>query len=82
MSNTALKNKIYKSIEEMDPVHLQSAYQILREIIKQEKYGKITVQKDFIDGKINEGIRQLDNGEGADFGVFLKEINIKYGGKK
>lgn len=49
MSNTALKNKIYKSIEEMDQVHLQSAYQILREIITQQKYAQITVEKDFID---------------------------------
>jgi hypothetical protein len=82
MSNTALKNKIYKSIEEMDPVHLQSAYQILREIITQQKYAQITVEKDFIDGKIEEGLKQVDNGEGSDFGVFLKEMNIKYGGKK
>lgn len=66
----------------MNPVHLQSAYQILSEIIKQEKYGKITVEKDFIDGKIKEGINQLDNGEGSEFGVFLKEMKIKYRGKK
>lgn len=82
MSTAILKNKIYKSIEEMDAVHLQSAYQIFREFANQQKYANVKVEKDLIERKITRGIKELDNGEGSDFGLFLRKANKSYGRKK
>lgn len=82
MSTAILKNKIYKSLEEMDAVHLQSAYQILREFVNQQKYANIKVEKDSVERKIAKGIKELDNGEGSDFRLFLNKANKSYGRKK
>ena len=78
MSTVTLKNKIYKSLEEMDTAHLQSAYQIFKEFANQQKYANIKVEKDIVEKKIAKGVKQLDNGEGSDFRLFLKEVNKNY----
>ena len=82
MSTAVLKNKIYKSLEEMDAAHLQSAYQIFREFVNQQKYANIKVEKDMVEKQIAKGIKELDKGEGSDFRLFLKEANERYGSKK
>jgi hypothetical protein len=82
MVDSVLKNKIYKSLEELDAIHLQSAYQILKELVNQQKYGSITVENDEVERKIAIGIKQLDNGEGTNFRVFLDEMKASYGGRK
>ncbi len=81
MSTVALKNKIYKSLEEMDAAHLQSAYQIFKELVNQQKYANMKVEKDIVEKKIAKGIKELDNGEGSDLRLFLKEMNKSYGSK-
>jgi hypothetical protein len=82
MSTTAIKNKIYRSLDEMDASQLESAYRILKEFASQQKYAGIKVDKNLVDRKIDKGISELDNNEGTDFGVFLNEMNGKYGSKK
>ncbi|MEP6952214.1 MAG: hypothetical protein ABI863_23185 [Ginsengibacter sp.] len=74
MSPAILKNKINKSLEEMDGIHLKSAYLILREFINQQKYSNFKVVPDLINPKISKGIQQLDNGEGTDFKTFLDQM--------
>lgn len=82
MSTKELKNKISKSLEEMDATLLQSAHLILKELVNQQKYASTTVDKKIVDTKIAQGIHQLDNGEGTDFGMFLNEMQASYGKKK
>jgi hypothetical protein len=81
MSNVAIKNKIYKSLEEMDANKLQSVYLICNELAMQEKYTEIGQKKEVVNKKIAEGIAQLDNNEGTDFRDLLNEINIQYDSK-
>lgn len=82
MSTAELKNKINKSLGEMDPTYLKSAHLILKELVNQQKYANIKVDKYTLDTKITKGIQQLDNGEGTDFGSFLNEMQSSYGKKK
>ena len=82
MSTAALKNKIHKSLEEMDPAYLKSAHLILKELVNQQKYANIKMDKNTVDAKVAKGIQQLDNGEGTDFGIFLNEMQASYGKKK
>ena len=82
MPIATLKNKVIKSIEEMDANHLKLAYQILKEFSGQQKYAGIDVNKDLVERKITKGITELDNNEGTGFGIFLSEMNKKYGSKK
>ena len=82
MSSTQIKNKIFKSVEDMDTQHLQSAYQIIKEFANQQKYSNIQVETEKLNEKIARGSQQLDNGEGSSFETFLKDINLKYAGKK
>ncbi len=82
MSTSELKNKINKSLDALDVPYLQSAHLILKELVNQQKYENIPVDKDAVDAKIVKGIRQLDDGEGTDFGIFLKEMQAQYGKKK
>ena len=82
MSTDELKNKINKSLEEMDPAYLKSAHIILKELVNQQKYANTKIDKNNIDAKIARGIQQLDNGEGTDFGIFLNEMQASYGKKK
>jgi len=82
MSSTQIKNKIFKSLEDMDTEHLQSAYQIIKEFANQQKYLNIQVEKEKVNEKIARGSQQLDNGEGSSFETFLKDMNLKYAGKK
>ena len=51
MSSTQIKNKIFKSLEDMDTKHLQSAYQIIKEFANQQKYLKIQVEKEKVNKK-------------------------------
>ena len=62
----------------MDEVHLKHAYEVLRQIAQQQKYANIKIDKQLVDFKINRGIEQLDNGDGADFRLFLNEMQEKY----
>jgi hypothetical protein len=82
MSAQTLKNKISKSLNEMDEAHLKYAYDILKQIAQQQKYANIKIDKQLIDSKLNRGIEQLDNGEGTDFRLFLNEMQEKYAKKK
>lgn len=81
MTTAALKNKINKSLDELDANYLQSAHFILRELANQQKYADIKVDKDVVDRKIAKGIQQLDNDEGTDFRQFLNEMQATYGKK-
>lgn len=82
MSTVELKNKINKSQDELDASYLQSAHLVLKELVNQQKYENIAIDKNAVDAKIVKGIKQLDDGEGTDFGVFLKEMQARYGKKK
>lgn len=81
MSITVLKNKINKSISEMDAIQLKAAYVVLKEIGNQHKYANIEVDKTTANQKIAKGIQQLENGEGTDFRQFLNEMQASYGKK-
>jgi hypothetical protein len=82
MSTEALKNKIAKSLNELDEAHLKQVYNILKEIMHQQGYSKIKVDKELVDKKINNGIQQLNNGEGTDFRLFLNEMQESYARKE
>jgi len=82
MSTAELKNKINKSLEELDGSYLQSAHVILKELVNQQKYENVAVDKNEVDARIVKGIKQLDDGEGVDFEMFLKEMQASYGKKK
>ena len=82
MSTAAIKNKINKSLEEMNPAYLKSAHIIIKELVNQQKYTNIKIDKNSVDSKIAKGLQQLDNGEGTDFGIFLNEMQASYGKKK
>ena len=47
--------------------------QVFKEFVNQQKYANMKVEKDIIEKKIAKGIKELDNGEGSDFRLFLKE---------
>ena len=82
MSVNALRAKINKSIEKMDETKLKHAYSILKEIANQQNFININVDRKLVDPKIEKGLQQLNNGEGSDFGLFLNELQVKYGDKK
>jgi hypothetical protein len=82
MSSAQIKNKIFKSLEDMDAEHLQSAYRIIKEFSNQQKYSNVEIKKEQVDEKIARGIQQLDKGESSSFEKFLKEMNSKYADKK
>ena len=82
MSTAELKNKINKSLEKLDSSYLQSAYVILKELVNQQNYENVAVDKNEVDASIVKGIKQLDDGEGVDFEMFLKEMQASYGKKK
>jgi hypothetical protein len=73
MSTQTLKSKISKSLDEMDEAHLRHAYEVLQQIVQQQKCANIKTDKQQIDTKIRAGIRQLDGGEGTDIRSFLNE---------
>lgn len=81
MSEVRLKNKIHKSLKQMDANQLQSAWQILQALSNQQKYANIKVDELALDKKIAKGITQLENDEGTDFGTFLNEMQADYGSK-
>jgi len=58
MSVEALKSKIAKSLNEMDEVHLKHAYDLLKQLARQQKFSNIDVDKKAINYKIDKGIEQ------------------------
>ena len=82
MSAALLKDKINKSLEELNASNLQSAYLIMKELIDQQNYADVKVNKKLIDAKIAKCTYQLDNDEGTDFRSFLNEMQKTYGKKK
>jgi len=82
MSAEVLKSKIAKSLNEIDEVHLKHAYGLLKQLVQQQKFSNINLDKKAINYKIDKGIEQLNNGEGTDFGIFLNEMRKKYAKKK
>ena len=82
MSATLLKDKINKSLEELNASNRQSAYLIMKELIDQQNYADVKVNKKLIDAKIAKGTYQLDNDEGTDFRSFLNEMQKTYGKKQ
>lgn len=82
MSRILLKNKINKSLEDLNESNLHSAYIILKELLNQQNCRDTKFDKKFIGLKLTTGIKQLDNDEGTDFGSFLNEIQANYGKKK
>ena len=79
MSEVILKNKIHKSLEQMDASQLQAAWLILKALSNQQKYANTKVDELAVHTQIAKGIEQLDNGEGTDFGIFLNEMQENYG---
>ncbi len=82
MSKTELKNKIATSVEQLDSDGLKSTYLIIKELIAQQKHTIPKEYKNAIDNKIAIGIRQIENNESKDFGIFLNELDAKYGKKQ
>jgi len=82
MSSKDIKNKITKSLDLMNETQLRSAWLLLKELRKQERYDKVKVDSKILNEKIAIGIQQLDNGEGTDFREFLNVIKAKYGNKQ
>ena len=82
MATSDIKNKIVKSLENMDPEHLQSAYGIIKEFANQQKHSDLKVDIDELEEKIGRGIKQLNNDEGSSFELFLKALNSKYAARK
>ncbi len=78
MSEVKLKNEIYKHLEQMNATQLQSAWLILKALSNQQKYTNTKTDELVVDVQIAKGIEQLDNGEGTDFGIFLKEMQTSY----
>ena len=74
MSTAELKSKINKSINTMDTEELKQAWLILKEISAQKDIAIIPVQKKELEQKINNGIQQLENGEGTDFYAFVGSL--------
>lgn len=77
MSNL-YKNKITKRLDAMDTAELKKAWLILKEISNKNDIPVITDKKG-LEHQLANGIRQLDNGEGTDFAVFISGIKKKYG---
>lgn len=82
MTQMLLKNKIAKSLDEMDLDQLKTAYLLLKELSEQAKLKLVPLNKSVVDRKIEIGLTQLHNGEGTDFGAFLNEMKAKYGEAK
>ncbi len=82
MSTKELKNKINKSLDELDVLYLESANLILKELVFQQRFETVAVDKNAVAARISRGLTQLDDGEGTDFGMFLKEMQERYGKKK
>ena len=81
MSEVALKNKIHKTLEQMDAVQLRSAWLILKALSTQQKHVGIKINKPALNSQIAKGTDQLNNGEGTDFVTFLNEMQASYGKK-
>ena len=82
MSEVSLKNKIHKSLDQMDADQLKSAWLILKALSNQKKYANTKIDEPALNAQIAKGIEQLDNGEGTDFGIFLNEMQAGYGNKQ
>jgi hypothetical protein len=66
MSTAELKNKISKSLDELDSQQLKSAYLVVKELANQKKMVVEQPDKKALEKKLAKGIQQLDNGEGSE----------------
>lgn len=73
-----LRKKIAKSLDVMNTEELRQAWLILKEISPEKNLPPISNKKK-LNHQIAEGIRQLNNGEGTDFPVFISRLKKKYG---
>ena len=77
--STALKNKIAQRLNKMDATQLKQAWLIINEIGQDRKMPVIT-DKAKLEQQLAKGIKQLDNGEGADMS-FVAGLKKKYGSR-
>jgi len=77
MSRLHYKRKITESLNTMTSGELKEAWLVFKEIATAKKIPLIHDKKD-LEKKLSEGIQQLDNGEGSDFGSFLNGLKKKY----
>lgn len=82
MSIKELKNKITRSLEQMDADQLNSTFLLIKEVVAQQKRPLTQDDKTIIDKKIETGIKQLENNEGKNFGLLLNDLEARYGQKK
>lgn len=80
MATTQLKQKIQKSLDSMNDNELRSAFLVLQEINNQKQ--QTSINKEMVDKQIAVGVKELNNGLGADFNFFLNDVKAKYGSKK
>lgn len=78
MTDASYKKKISESLELMDAKELKLAWLILKEIISEKKQ-PIVSDKKGLEKKLADAIRQMENGEGRDFGEFITRMKRKYG---
>lgn len=76
--NNLYKNKITKRLDAMDTAELKKSWLILKEISYQKDTPVINDKKR-LGQQLANGIRQLDNGEGTDFAIFINGIKKRYG---
>ena len=79
MTTTLLKAKITKRLEEMDVKQLKITYLFLQELSSQNKLHPVALNEEIVNEKIAKGIKQLEAGEGTDFGIFLNDVKANYG---
>lgn len=82
MSTKEIRTKIEKSLDSTSNQQLQLAWLVLKELGNRQQFEETDDDKQLLDEKIAEGLQQLDNGEGSDFGQFLNELEVKYANKK
>lgn len=82
MSATALKNKISKSLDQLDDQELRSAYLVVKALADQKTMKVEQPDKASLEKKLAKGMQQLDNGVGSEFGPFIQRMKQRYGLKK
>ena len=78
MTSASYRKKISASLDVMNEKELKMAWLILKEIISEKKPPVVGNKKE-LDKKLLEAMRQMENGEGTDFGEFITEMKKKYG---
>jgi hypothetical protein len=77
----ALKEKIKQTLDEMTDSELRSAWLVVKEIANQKSTFPVQIDRSELNEKIVKGLKQLDDGQGTELGVFLNEMEVKYGKK-